>query len=252
MDNLGTDLKLFGNFFCTICPLHGDYLGTTWAILWALLEEDLGTTWGKLWDYFGNTLAIPLHFWHYKDNIWALFWNNLGITWAIFGTHLAISWLLLDYWLSVDSIYPFLLSIFWYFNMSLKISFVPSILFSVFILPIFRWYPALQTSLLLLWCYLVDCWYCRQNPEKSDLDIMNIEHSSDLNTFQFEYSWTSIVLREASLKQLNLIWKEGWRAPRRRENYVKHLYWHQLIIAKHHHHHRLRTCRKNQLMNVHV
>ena len=81
---------------------------------------------------------------------------------------------------------------------------------------------------------------------------MNTEHSSDLNIFQFEYSWTSIVLREASLKQLNLIWKEGWRAPRRRENYVKHLYWHQLIIAKHHHHHRLRTCRKNQLMNVHV
>ena len=76
----------------------GDYLGI-WAILWALLEEDLGTTWGKLWDYLGNTLAIPLHFWHYKDTTWALFWNNLGISWAIFDTFghiVTTSWLLAE------------------------------------------------------------------------------------------------------------------------------------------------------------
>ena len=135
----------------------GDYLGI-WAILGAPLEEDLGTTWGKLWDYLGNTLAIPLHFWHYKDTTWALFWNNLGISWAIFdkfGHIVTTSWLLAERGPGQH------IAIFESFLHSINIS-----TFYVFILPIFRWYPVLQTSLLLSWCYLVNCWCCRQNPEK--------------------------------------------------------------------------------------
>ena len=106
----------------------GEYLGI-WAILWALLEEDLGTTWVKLWDYLGNTLAIPLHFWHYKDTTWALFWNNLGISWAIFDTFghiVTTSWLLAERGPGQHiAIFAINIMIFRYMPLKLKVSFIP-------------------------------------------------------------------------------------------------------------------------------
>ena len=106
----------------------GDYLGI-WAILGAPLEEDLGTTWGKLWDYLGNTLAIPLHFWHYKDTTWALFWNNLGISWAIFNTfgHIVTTSSLLAERGPGQHIAIFAINIMIFRYMPLKVPFIPSI-----------------------------------------------------------------------------------------------------------------------------
>ena len=148
----------------TTWGLLGDYLGNTLGTTWGRLGHYMGKTLGLFWQYFGNTSSFLALQGQYLGALLEQLRDYLGHFWYTFGHIVTTSWLLAERGQHI-AILAINIMIFQYVleNFLRSIDFS---IFYVFILPIFRWYPALQTSLLLLWCYLVDYWCCRQNPEK--------------------------------------------------------------------------------------